>query len=148
MVAIEKTVFVDVPVDIAYATWANYSSFPAFTNHVKRVDKITRKRTHWVIEALGYQLEFEAEIDQLKPNKHISWHSVTNVKHFGSANFDQGNGGTTVTLRLLFDTEDLADTLIEDLDLSWGEFDEALEQALADYKTYCEQMWWAIPAVI
>ncbi|PIW23258.1 MAG: hypothetical protein COW32_00255, partial [Candidatus Aquicultor secundus] len=124
------------------------STFTAFTNHVKRVDRITQKRMRWVIEVLGYQLEFEAEVDQLKPNKLISWHSVTNVKHFGSVYFDQGNGGTTVTLRLLFDTENLADALIEDLDLSRGEFEGALEEALAGYKAYCEQMWRAIPSVI
>lgn len=148
MLSIEKSVFVKVPVDIAYATWANYRSFPAFTNHVKKVDRITRRRTRWVVEALGYQLEFEAEIDQLKPNKFISWHSVTNIKHFGSVYFEKNDSGTTLTLRLLFDTENLADDLVEDLDLAWGEFENVLDEIMGRYKTYCEQMWLELPAII
>lgn len=144
----EKTIAINAPVDIVYATWANYSSFPAFTRHVVKVEKVTRKRSRWILDVLGYGIEFEAELDELRPNKFISWHSVSGVKHFGYAHFASSEGGTLVTARLMFETDNLADVLIEDLDIAWDEFEAAFEESLNDFKNYVEQMWWNVPAVV
>lgn len=148
MKTIEKAVVVNAPVDVTYATWANYSSFPAFTGHVVKVEKVTKRRSRWTLDVLGYGIEFEAELDELRPNKFISWHSVSGVKHFGYAHFVSGEGGTLVTARLMFETDNLADVLIEDLDIAWDEFEDALEESLNDFKNYVEQMWWNVPAVV
>jgi len=149
MRAVERTVTVRAPVDIVFAAWANYQSFPAYIPHVGSVEKINKKRTRWTVDLLGYRIQFEAELDEVRPNRFISWHSVTNIKHLGSVNFAPAEeGGTRVTVRLLFDIKSLSPDLIEDLETSWKEFEDGLEEVLNSFKSYVEQMWWQVPSII
>lgn len=148
MKTIEKTIKVDAPIDVVFATWANYTSFPAITSHVIMAERVTNKHSHWLVDILGYRIQFEAELDQLTPNKFISWHSVTNIHHFGSVYFSQDSKYTQVILRLLFEIDNLTVDLVDDLDIAWNEFDGVFEDILDSFKKYVEQMWWQVPAVI
>lgn len=148
MKTVEESVTANVPVDVAYATWANYTIFPSITGHVVLAERITDRLSHWIIEVMGYRFDFEALLDQLKPNKFISWHSVTNIHHLGSVSFKPDAGRTLITLRITFDTEDLATDLADDLDILWPEFKKIFKEVLNSFKLYVEQMWWQVPSVV
>ncbi|MBE0449022.1 MAG: SRPBCC family protein [Actinobacteria bacterium] len=149
MVTVEKSIMVRVPVDIAYAAWANLQNFPIYAPHVVRsVEMLNKGRSRWIVDLLGYELQFEAELDEDRPNRLISWHSVSNVKHFGSAYFSPVTGGTVVTIRLMFDTGGLSSEFVDDLDVVWHEFEEIFKDTLHGFKKYVEQMWWQVPIVI
>lgn len=145
MKTIEGSVIVRAPIGTTYATWANPQIFPVFSPHVRSVERIDKNRTRWVADLLGYQVQFDAELDEARPNKFISWHSTTNVKHFGSAYFEPVTGGTAVAVRIMFDTGSLSSNLIEDLDIAWNEFKDIFEDALYGFKRYVEQMWLQVP---
>lgn len=145
MRSLERSITVRAPIDIAYATWVNYQKFPVYMPHVISVERISKTRTRWVIDVLGYRVLFEAEIDEMKPNRLISWHSISNVEHFGSAFFSPTEEGTVVTLRILIDTKNLPSDLADDLELAWNEFEESFEEALNSFKRYTEKMWYQLP---
>lgn len=141
MKSIEKSIFLKVPQDIAYAAWMNYYKFPAYMPHVIDVKSAGGKRTRWTIDILGYFMEFETQLDQIIPNHVISWHSVSRTKHMGYVQFSSIDGGTMVSVRLLFETQDLSEDLIEDIDILWNEVEESADEALRGFKKYVEQMW-------
>ena len=148
MRSIEKIVNVEVPLDVTFATWANYNSFPAFTKNRVTVEKLGRTRTRWIVDLLGYSAEFEAEVDDIKPNKLLSWHSTTGVRHFGSVYFVPGDGSTTVTVRLTFDTEHIETRLGIDIAAKWCELEALFDDILEGFKAYVEQMWWQVPEAV
>ncbi|HZD60492.1 MAG TPA: SRPBCC family protein [Anaerolineae bacterium] len=148
MVAIERSITVKAPLDVVYATWANFQNFPAYTPHVVSVEKLKKRRTRWVVDVVGYRLQFEAELDEERPNRMISWHSVSTIKHFGSTYVLPEAGGTKVTVRLTVDMESLPAHLVDELNVSWHEFEETFEDALHSFKRYVEHMWRQVPAAV
>ncbi|MEW5706106.1 MAG: SRPBCC family protein [Actinomycetota bacterium] len=141
MRAIDKTIFVKAPLNYTYESWINYKKLPVYMPHVLDVGIISKGRTHWVVDILGYKIEFEAELDQVVPNELISWHSVSKIKHFGQVVFTPASGGTLVTVRLFFSPKGLTGEFLEMIDISWPEFVHVLEESLEGFKSYVESSW-------
>lgn len=110
MAKIEKDIVVDVPVEAAYNQWTQFESFPEFMEGVKEVVQLDEKRLRWSAEIAGKDEEWEAEITEQVPNRHIAWRSVTGAMNAGSVRFQPaGDGKTKVSLELVYEPRDAAE---------------------------------------
>lgn len=107
MAKIEKDIVVDVPVKVAYDQWTQFESFPEFMEGVKEVVQLDEKRLRWSAEIAGKDEEWEAEITDQVPDRHIAWRSVTGAMNAGSVTFQPaGEGNTNVSLELTYEPRD------------------------------------------
>ena len=107
MARIEKDIVVDVPVTVAYDQWTQFESFPEFMECVKEVVQLDEKRLRWRAEIAGKDEEWEAEITDQVPDRHIAWRSVTGAMNAGSVKFQPaGDGQTKATLELTYEPRD------------------------------------------
>ena len=107
MARIEKEIVVDVPVNVAYDQWTQFESFPEFMEGVKEVVQLDEKRLRWRAEIAGKDEEWEAEITDQVPDRHIAWRSVTGAMNAGSVMFQPaGDGQARVTLELAYEPRD------------------------------------------
>lgn len=110
MAKIEKDIVVEVPVKIAYDQWTQFESFPEFMEGVKEVVQLDEKRLRWLTEIKGNEQEWEAEITDQVPDRHIAWRSVTGTPNAGSVRFQpEGQGKTKVSLELMYEPQDAAE---------------------------------------
>lgn len=58
-----------------YAQWRNLSGLPRFLQHVRAVTE-AGARSHWVVDAPGGTMEWDAEITADVPGQVIRWQSV------------------------------------------------------------------------
>ena len=77
MARIEKDTVASVPVSTAYDQWTQFESFPEFMEGVKEVIQLDEKRLRWRADVAGKDEEWEAEITDQVPDRHIAWRSVT-----------------------------------------------------------------------
>ena len=110
MAKIEKDIVVDVPVSVAYNQWTQFESFPEFMEGVKEVVQLDEKRLRWTAEIKGKDEEWEAEITDQTPDRHIAWRSVTGTPNAGSVTFQPvDDGKTKVKLELMYEPRDAAE---------------------------------------
>ena len=110
MAKIEKDIVVDVPVSVAYNQWTQFESFPEFMEGVKEVVQLDEKRLRWLTEIKGNDQEWEAEITNQVPDRHIAWRSVTGTPNAGSVRFQpEGEGKAKVSLELTYEPQDAAE---------------------------------------
>jgi uncharacterized membrane protein len=110
MAKIEKDIVVDVPVNVAYNQWTQFESFPEFMEGVKEVVQLDEKRLRWCAEVKGREEEWEAEITDQIPDRHIAWRSVTGTPNAGSVRFQpDGDGKTKVALELTYEPRNAAE---------------------------------------
>jgi uncharacterized membrane protein len=107
MAKMEKDIVVNVPVSVAYNQWTQFESFPEFMEGVKEVIQLDEKRLRWRAEIAGKDEEWEAEITDQVPDRHIAWRSVTGAMNAGSVIFQPaGDGQTKVALELTYEPRD------------------------------------------
>ena len=110
MAKIEKDIVVDVPVSVAYNQWTQFESFPEFMEGVKEVVQLDEKRLRWHADVKGKDKEWEAEITDQVPDRHIAWRSVTGAPNAGSVRFQSADEGKTkVSLELTYEPQDAAE---------------------------------------
>ena len=110
MAKIEKDIVVDVPAKVAYDQWTQFESFPEFMEGVKEVVQLDEKRLRWLTEIKGTDQEWEAEITNQVPDRHIAWRSVTGTPNAGSVRFQpEGQDKTKVSLELTYEPQDAAE---------------------------------------
>jgi uncharacterized membrane protein len=106
MAKIEKDIVVNVPVNAAYNQWTQFESFPEFMEGVKEVVQLDEKRLRWRAEVAGKDQEWEAEITDQVPDRHIAWRSVTGAMNAGSVIFQPaGDGQSKVSLELTYEPD-------------------------------------------
>ena len=106
MEKIQKSIEVNVPVNVAYKQWTHFEEFPNFMEGVKEVRKVGDKHLHWRAEVGGEEKEWDAEIIEQVPDQRISWHSVTGTNTTGSVTFHGvGNDRTQITLIMKYEPE-------------------------------------------
>ena len=84
MAHVEKSIEVNVPINTAYNQWTQFELFPRFMEGVKEVKQLDDKRLFWHAEIAGKDEEWEAEITDQVPDKHIAWRSVTGPSNLWS----------------------------------------------------------------
>jgi uncharacterized membrane protein len=89
-----------------YAFWRDLTNLPQFMKHIKSVDVLDSKRSHWVAEGpAGTSVEWDAEIINEIPNQLIGWRSIkgSTVDSAGSVRFkDTRSGGTEIIVEFQY----------------------------------------------
>ena len=100
-IRVEKTVTIDKSAEELYNYWHNFENLPNFMKHVKSVQVLDMRRSHWVANApLGQTIEWDADIINDQPNQLIAWASEegAQVDNSGFVRFSPapGDRGTEV----------------------------------------------------
>jgi uncharacterized membrane protein len=110
MSTIEQSIDVRVPVRTAYNQWTQFEEFPEFMEGVEEVKQITDDRLRWHEEIAGAEREWEAQIDEQRPDERIAWHSLDGPTHAGVVTFHRiDDSMTRVMLQLEWEPGDLAE---------------------------------------
>ena len=136
MAKIEKDIVVDVPVNVAYNQWTQFESFPEFMEGVKEVVQLDEKRLRWCADVKGKDQEWEAEITDQVPDRHIAWRSVTGTPNAGSVTFlPSGEDKTKVSLELMYEPRDAAEKVGDAL----GFLERQVDADLKRFKEFIEE---------
>jgi len=68
MERIQKSVYVDLPLQAVYNQWTQFEEFPLFMEGVKHVQQLDDKRLHWDVEIAGKRKEWNARITEQIPD--------------------------------------------------------------------------------
>jgi uncharacterized membrane protein len=103
----EQSIDVNVPVRTAYNQWTQFEDFPMFMEGVEEVKQITDTRLRWRAEIAGVEREWEAEIDEQRPDERIAWHAIDGPTNAGVVTFHRiDDAKTRVMLQLEFEPDD------------------------------------------
>lgn len=104
-VDIQKTLYIDAPVDQVYAFWSNYENFPLFMSHVREVEDMGGGRSRWSVSGPGgVPIEWSAVLTQQEPDQIIAWRSESGsmLENAGVIRFIPSGTGTRVNLRFCY----------------------------------------------
>jgi uncharacterized membrane protein len=104
---VEKSITINRSPAEIYQFWRNFENLPRFMSHLKSVQVIDERRSHWVAKApAGMSVEWDAEIIDDTPNERISWRSLegADVPNAGSVRFKPtpGDRGTVVIVEIQY----------------------------------------------
>ncbi|PSB21537.1 cyclase [Phormidesmis priestleyi ULC007] len=100
-IKVEKTVTINRSAEDLYNYWHNFENLPTFMKHVKSVQVLDLRRSHWVANApMGQTIEWNADLINDQPNQLIAWASEegAEVDNSGFVRFQPapGDRGTEV----------------------------------------------------
>jgi len=104
-VDIQKTLYIEAPIDQVYGFWSNYENFPLFMSHVREVEDRGQGRSHWKVSGPGgVPIEWNAVLSQQTPNEVIAWRSEAGsmLENAGIIRFSPAGSGTRVDLRFCY----------------------------------------------
>jgi uncharacterized membrane protein len=104
-VDIQKTLYIDAPVDQVYAFWSNYENFPLFMSHVREVEDLGEGRSRWQVSGPGgLPIEWSAVLTQHILDEVIAWRSESGsmLENAGVIRFVPSGTGTRVNLRFCY----------------------------------------------
>lgn len=104
-VDIQKTLFIEAPIEQVYAFWSNYENFPLFMSHVREVEDLGGGRSHWSVSGPGgVPIEWDAVLTQQEPDQVIAWRSEPGsmLENAGVIRFTTQGSGTRVDLRVCY----------------------------------------------
>jgi uncharacterized membrane protein len=99
-----RTVTVGRPRQELYDAWKDFTSFPAFMDNVKRVERIDDRRSRWTIKGpAGKSVELVTRIVEDVPGRRLAWESEegSSIDAAGVAEFDDAPPGRGTYVRLL-----------------------------------------------
>lgn len=94
--------------DEVYRFWRKLENLPRFMDHLKLVEEMDNRRSHWEANIPGTlgTVEWEAQITDEKPGELIAWESVedSTIYNSGQVTFrDAQNGkGTEILVRIIY----------------------------------------------
>ena len=136
MTTTEKSVEVNVPVQVAYNQWTQFESFPSFMKGVKEVRQIDDTHLHWRAEIGGKEKEWDAVITEQLPDQRIAWTAESGDRNAGVVTFHHINDNTTrVMLQLDYEPEGLVEQAGSALGLVGGQVEGDLDR----FKEFIEQ---------
>ena len=104
MERIQKSIYVDCPLQAVYNQWTQFEEFPLFMEGVKHVEQLDDKRLHWDVEIAGKSKEWNARITEQIPDLRIAWESEAGEDTAGVVSFQaDGPNRTQVNLELFYD---------------------------------------------
>src|SRR4029077_839992 len=87
MERIQKSVYVDLPLQAVYNQWTQFEEFPLFMEGVKHVQQLDDKRLHWDVEIAGKRKEWNARITEQIPDQRIAWETEAGENTAGVVSF-------------------------------------------------------------
>ena len=126
---VEKTIEVDVPVNIAYNQWTQFADFPQFMSGVDEVRQISDSMTHWIAQIGGIRREWDAAILEQVPDSKVAWAATTGATNAGAVYFQPlGSARTLVRLILEYEPEGLVEKVGEFLNVVQRQAEGDLER--------------------
>jgi uncharacterized protein (TIGR02271 family) len=108
METVERSIDLEVPVQMAYHQWTQFEQFPRFMEGVEEVRRLDAKRLHWVANIGGKRKEWEAVITEERPNERIAWRSEGGEFNNGLISFQPlAAERTRVTVQLQYEPKGL-----------------------------------------
>ena len=136
MPTIEKSVDVDVPVDIAYDQWTQFEEFPEFMDGVTSVRQLDDTRLQWDAEIGGKSVSWEAKITEQIPHQRVAWTSVEGKDNAGVVTFHRiSDDSCRVMVQLDWTTEGM----MESVGSLLGADDRKVEGDLDRFKALVEK---------
>ena len=105
-VHIEHSLTIDMEPAELYAFWRDFRNLPTFMRHLKEVQVLDERRSHWVASApAGMSVEWDAEIFMEKEGELIAWRSLPDaqVANAGSVRFRPAANGRGTDLRVVLE---------------------------------------------
>jgi uncharacterized membrane protein len=108
-IKIEDSITIGRPAADLYRFWRRLDNLPKVMSHVRSVETINERLSHWVVDTLpgGPSVEWDAEIINEVESERIGWRTLhgATVDHAGSVEFEPiGDGSSTrVTVTLQYD---------------------------------------------
>src|SRR4051812_36222592 len=98
---------VNRPRQEVYEFWRKLSNLPLFMEHLKRVDVIDQKRSHWVAKVPGHlgEIEWDAEVVKEINGELLGWNSLphASINNAGKVEFrDADENGTEITVLITY----------------------------------------------
>jgi uncharacterized membrane protein len=137
MPSIQKDIVVDLPIRVVYDQWTQFESFPQFMEGVREVVQLDEKTLRWHASVAGKDEEWEAEIVEQMPDRHVAWRSTVGTPNAGSVMFEPvGPDRTRVSLELMYETLDAAERFGE----ARGVLERRVEGDLKRFKSFIEKI--------
>ena len=95
-IKVERKITINRPQEEIFAFWRDFRNLPRFMKHLRRVDILDEKRSHWVAAGIaGGTVEWDAELINEHPNELIAWESLpgSKVGNAGSVRFSPAPDG-------------------------------------------------------
>jgi len=136
MRTIERSVDVEVPASIAYATWTRFELFPHFMEDVEEVQQRDDRHLHWRARVWGKTEEWDAEITEQIPDKRIAWRSSGGAANAGVVTFHRlSDDRSRVMLQMAYEPERWSEKVGDFL----GMLTRSIESDLRSFKTFVER---------
>jgi uncharacterized membrane protein len=103
-ITLERTVFIQAPIEQVFDAWANYENFPRFMSNVKSVRPLGSDRSHWTVRGpAGVGVEFDSVAHMQRPTELI-WESEpgSTVQTSGRVSLTPEGSGTRARVRLSY----------------------------------------------
>lgn len=102
-IEVQKSITIDKSPEEVYRFWRRFENLPRFMTHLKSVQSLDHRRSHWVAKApLGTTAEWDAEITEERENEVIAWRALegTRIPNRGSVRFRHAPGGRGTEVRV------------------------------------------------
>ena len=133
---VEKTVEVNVPVDVAYNQWTQFEEFPKFMDGVEEVRQLSDSKLHWKVTIGGTTREWDAEILEQTPETRIEWKAIDGAENRGLVTFHAlDSGSCRITARITYEP----DSIVEQLGDAVGFVSGAVDGNLKRFKAFIEE---------
>jgi uncharacterized membrane protein len=86
---VQQAVDVPVPVSVAYNEFTQFEEWPSFMHRVTSVSQEDETNVSFKSKIWGVSKEFQAEIDEQRPDERIKWHVTQGLSHQGVATFHE-----------------------------------------------------------
>lgn len=132
---IEHTITIAVEPERVYRLWRDFRNLPHFMHHLKDVQIIDERRSHWVARAPASQtVSWDAEIFFERPNELIAWRSLpeAQIANAGSVRFTPAPGSRGTEVKVVLEYLPPAGALGRVAALMFGE--EPSQQVIGDLR--------------
>ena len=86
---VQQAVDVPVPVSVAYNEFTQFEEWPSFMHRVTSVSQEDETNVSFKAKIWGVSKEFQAEIDEQRPDERIKWHVTQGLSHQGVVTFHE-----------------------------------------------------------
>lgn len=112
MSVIEKSIEINVPVNMAYNQWTQFEEFPKFMEGVKEVKQTDDTHLRWKAEIAGKEKEWDAEITEQIPDERIAWRARDGAMNAGVVTFHRlSDRKSKVMLQMEYDPEGIVENI-------------------------------------
>ena len=104
-IPVNKSIVINASAEEVYQYWRDFEKLPLFMRYLESVTVTGEGRSHWVAQAPGGSVEWDAEITEDRPNQLIAWRSLegSEVETSGSVRFEPAVGGRGTVVHVQLD---------------------------------------------